>query len=67
MKGRSEEEQVALGLAALVTVVVEPVTYLFYTIHWVSKHGWVGLLLLTPLALGHLLSWLIPMVRKKRA
>ncbi len=62
-RGQSEAEQMALGLAALVTVAVEPLVYLLYTVRLVDDLGWVGFFLLAPLALTHLASWLMPPAR----
>jgi len=60
---RSETEQVAFGLAALVAMSTEPLTYLYYTVHFVEKKGWWGTLILVALLLTHLISWTVPSVR----
>lgn len=61
--GRSDAEQMALCLTALIFLTVEPMAYLFYTIQWAGDHGAAGFLTLAPLALAHLASWTVPPVR----
>lgn len=63
-QGQTEGEQLALGLAALITVAVEPLAYLLYTLRSVETCGWAGLMVLLPLALTHLASWTVPSLRK---
>lgn len=61
--GRSDAEQTALCLAALISLTVEPMAYLFYTVQWAGDHGVAGFLTLVPLALAHLASWTLPPIR----
>jgi hypothetical protein len=61
--GRSDAEQAALCLTALIFLTVEPMAYLFYTVRWVGASGAAGLLVLFPLLLTHLASWTLPPVR----
>ncbi len=61
--GLSDAEQAALCLTALISLTIEPMAYLFYTVRWVGDHGAAGLLTLAPLAMAHLASWTLPALR----
>jgi hypothetical protein len=62
--GLSDSQQLALALSTLIVLSSEPLIYMFSTSKAIEVWGLSGVVLLSPLALTHLLSWIIPSVRR---